>query len=236
MRRVATVLLITLALAALGGGVWYIVHHSSGDQRPRPLQWSQNARLQRGFQLIPVGQGPAAKAPPLEEVWRDLFPRMARDAQTKELIGDLLGWAPYHLVILDADETAAEENLPRTPPAERAIILGVRPSPKWSESWRHADGTGQSASRPGPETPQADKYVRCLEVGLTLVYLEHSPAGHAEIKNVQLLAANEYLLRHRLGCLLCTELSPEDFRAIVGSAEGARAYHAREIEEYRKRW
>jgi hypothetical protein len=228
-RCVAAVLLTTLALAGLGGGVWYIVHVTSDHQRPRPLQWTQNARLDRGFQLISVPQDPAGKIPPLEEVWRDLFPNMAKDAETSKLIAYLLGGAPHQFVVVDADEKAA---LPTVPPAEHIIILGVRAHPTWNESWRHSDGARPSISQPGPQTPQAEKYVRCVEVGLTLWHLEHSPSGRAESKIVQLLAANDYLLRHRLGCLLCAELTPDVFRAIVGSAERARAHHAREIEEY----
>jgi len=159
---------------------------------------------------------------------------MSKDAETRKLIGHLLGGAPYQFVVLDTNEKAAVEALPTVPPAERAIILGVRPSPKWSERWRHPNGN-ESASRPGPENPDADKYLRCVDVGLSLAYFEHSPSGRAEVKNVEVMAANEYLVRHRLGCLLCAELSPEEFRAIVGSAEAARAYQAREIEEYLKR-
>jgi hypothetical protein len=168
-------------------------------------------------------------------VWRDLFPKLSRDAETRQLIGRLLGRAPYQFVVLDADEKAAEEALPKVPPAEGAIILGVGPSPKWSARWRHPNGMWQAARRPGPEDPEADKYIRCLDVGLTLAYLEHSPSGGAEIKNVQILAANEYLARHRLGCLLCMELTAEEFQAVVGSAEAARAYQARQIEGLLKR-
>jgi hypothetical protein len=158
---------------------------------------------------------------------------MSKDAATRQLIWDLLGRATYQLVVLDADEKAAEDALPKVPPAEGAIILGVGPSPKWREKWRHPNGVWQSSVRPGPENPEAHRYVRCLDVGLTLAYLEQSPSGTAEIKNVEILAANEYLVRHRLGCLLCTELPDEDFRAIVGSAAAARAYPAREIEKWR---
>jgi hypothetical protein len=233
-RRVAIVLLTTVALTVLGGGLWYIVHLSSGDQPPRPLRWEQNARLDRGFRLISVPQGPGSKAPPLEEVWRNLFQDMSKDPETKKLIAHLLGEAPYQFVALDADEKAAEEALPKIPPAEHIIILGVRVHPTWSERWRHSDGTRPAVLRVGPETPEADKYVRCVDVGLTLAYLEHSPSGKVRVNNVQILAANEYLLRHRLGCLLCTELTTDadTFRAVVGSTEGARAYHDREIDEY----
>src|SRR5262249_28198385 len=152
--------------------------------------------------------------------------------ETRKLIAHLLDGAPYQFVVLDANEKAAEEGLPKVPPAEHIIILGVRVHPAWSERWCHSDGTRPSVPRPGPGTPEAATYVRCVEVGLTLAYLEHSPSGKVRVNNVHILAANEYLLRHRLGCLLCTELSPDEFRAIVGSAEGARAYHARAIEEY----
>ena len=234
-RRVGLLVVVALAVGALVGGLWYIVNLSSRERPSRPLRWAQNARLHRGFQLIPVPQDPGAKAPPLEEVWRDLFPKMSKDAKTRQLMGDLLGRTSYQFVVLDADEKAAEEALPKVPPAEGAIILGAGPSPKWREMWRHPNGLWQSSKRPGPENPEADQYIRCLDVGLTLAYLEHSPSGSAEIKNVELLAANEYLVRHRLGCLLCTELGSEDFQAIVGSAEAARAYQVRQIEKWRPR-
>jgi hypothetical protein len=232
-RRVALVVVAVLALGALGGGLWYVVHLSSQETPPKPLRWAQNARLHRGFQLIPVPQDPSEKAPPLEEVWRDLFPKMAKDAQTRQLIGEMLGRTPYQFVVLDSDEKAAEDALPKLPPAEGAIILGVGPSPTWREMWRHPNGVWQSSTRPGPDSLEADQYIRCLDVGLTLAYLEHSPSGMAEIKNVEIMAANEYLVRHRLGCLLCTELNEEDFRAVVGSAEAARAYEARQIAQWR---
>jgi hypothetical protein len=233
MRDARRVALVVLTVVALAGAAWYIVYLFSRDQQQvTPLQWTQNARLQRGFQLIPVPVDPPAKAPPLEQVWRDLFPRMAKDAETNRLIKYLLDGAPCQFVVLDADEKVAEEALPKVPPAEGALILGVRPSPTWSEKWLRRNGTGQTTTQPGPDNPEAGNYVRCLDVGLTLAYLEHSPSGSVQIKNVQLLAINEYLVRHGLGCLLCAELRPEDFRAVVSSAEGARAYQAREIEEY----
>jgi hypothetical protein len=232
-RRIAVVLLGVLVVAAVGGGVWYFVIRDSRDQGTGGLQWTQNARLTRGFLLVPVPVTPPAKAPPLEEVWKDLFPNMAKDAETKKLMGELLGGVPYEFVVLDPDEKVPE-NFPSTPPHERAIILGVRPGASTSAVWRSPNGTGERNTRPGPETPEADKYIRCLDVRLTLIYLEHSPSGGADIKNVEILAANEYLIRHQLGCLLCTELTPVEYRAITGSADGARAHQTRELDEARK--
>jgi hypothetical protein len=75
-RRVGLVVVVALAVGLLVSGFCYIVNLSSRDSPPMPLRWAQNARLHRGFQLIPVSQDPAVKAPPLEEVWRDLFPKM----------------------------------------------------------------------------------------------------------------------------------------------------------------
>jgi hypothetical protein len=183
--------------------------------------------------LVPIPDAAAGKAPAPEDAWRDLYAGMSRDAETQRLIRHLFGGVPTQFILLDADKEAAERALPEAPPTRRAVVLGVRPTPLLNETWRHPR-SWTSPNRPGPETLEADKFVRCHWVSLDYAFQAELASLREEIHGggVLILAVNEYLFRHRLGYQVCLI---GDFGTQGGSADEVRSRLTGALEKHLER-
>jgi hypothetical protein len=75
-----------------------------------------------GYCLRPIKSGPVEKS---QEVWNDLFPKMARDAKTRELLTQLHGGWPTELVVVDAKQAEDKTAFKAPPPEGVAVVLRV---------------------------------------------------------------------------------------------------------------
>jgi hypothetical protein len=251
--RKTTFLLVVLLLVGTAAGLWYFLDPWFGDRDPGPpkapgpkvLEWTQDASF-RGIPgyLVPVEQGAPGKMPPLEEVWKGLYPGMTKDADTRKLMEHLFGGVPVEFVFLEGDRA-----LPEAPRAARAVFLGVRPTrPADIQKTRHyPNGAFFNPPPPGIKFPMPDKVIDCLQVTLSWVYraeLGFPKGGPGGLEHqidslpVLFMAINEYLLRHRLGCQLLHTVLPgrKDRQSIVEEEGAVRARLEARIEEHRKRY
>jgi hypothetical protein len=77
------------------------------------------------FHLRPVGTVGAAARASAEDTWRDLFPRMAKDQDTLQLLRRLHGGLPVEFVVVDP-KAAADDEAMKAPPRERfAFVMRV---------------------------------------------------------------------------------------------------------------
>ena len=125
LSRVSFVLLL-----ATGAGV-------AGCQRNQPAQPSPPARPAAAgaaepystsfsasgwtFHLRPLKPDATPDADNAKEVWRGLFPGMANDPKTRDLLKHLHAGLPVELVVLDAKQ-AADEAVLKAPPSEGAAV------------------------------------------------------------------------------------------------------------------
>jgi hypothetical protein len=88
--------------------------------------------------------------------------------------------------------------------------------------------------------PKDAKRVSYLEVTMSWAFRAQLPSLKQKIDyfSVLFLAANDYLLRHRLGCQIRHGYEPrrEHGKTIVATAEAVRAALDEEIEEYQKQY
>ena len=66
-----------------------------------------------------------ADADKAKEVWRDLFPGMAKDAKTRDLLRRLHAELPVELVVLDAKQAEDKAVLMAPPPDGTAVAMRV---------------------------------------------------------------------------------------------------------------
>src|SRR5947209_20454484 len=78
-----------------------------------------------GYCLRPVQGGPPAGVEKSREVWRDLFPGMAKDAKTRELLTRLHGGWPAELFCLNGEQARDKDAFKAPPPAGVAVVLRV---------------------------------------------------------------------------------------------------------------
>jgi hypothetical protein len=120
LSRVGPVLL----LLAAGAGVAGCQRNQPPQQATQPYSTSFSAS---GWtfhlrHLKPDAQADADKA---REVWRDLFPGMAKDAKTRDLLRRLHGDLPVELVVLDAKQAVDKAVLMALPPDGAAVAMRV---------------------------------------------------------------------------------------------------------------
>ncbi len=77
------------------------------------------------YYLRPIKSGAPTDADKGKEVWRDLFPGMAKDAKTRELLTRLHGGWPTELVVIDAEHTKDQAAFKAMPPEGVAVVLRV---------------------------------------------------------------------------------------------------------------
>jgi hypothetical protein len=166
---------------------------------------------------------------------------MAQDPDTQKLIKQLLGGVPVEVVALDAGQQLNDKALPSVPPCERAVFVGICPLSlhRVQQLWIRPDGSYVPYLGPA-KLPKDAKRVSYLEVQMSWAFRAHLPSLKQKIDyfSVLFLAANDYLLRHRLGCQIQHSLGPrrEPGETIVATAEAARAAQDEKIEEYQKQY
>jgi hypothetical protein len=187
------------------------------------------------YHFRPVRPGAAADEGKAREVWRDLFPGMAKDPKTRELLDRLHAGLPVALVVLDAKQAGDDEALRAPPPDGYAIAMRV------ADLSRKEERSGANA------VP-----VRVIAYG-HVVLVEDAARGAApnlgalaeELKSRPLpgeplsLAMQDYVLRHAPGwAVLGGPISPDEKlpagvkeqrqdldRRIKDCAERAAAYY-----------
>jgi hypothetical protein len=77
------------------------------------------------FHLRHLKPDAPADADKAKEVWRDLFPGMAKDAKTRDLLRQLHADLPVELVVLDAKQAEDKAVLMAPPPDGTAVAMRV---------------------------------------------------------------------------------------------------------------
>jgi hypothetical protein len=77
------------------------------------------------FHLRQLKPGAPADADKAKEVWRELFPGMAKEAKTRDLLRHLHADLPVELVVLDAKQAKVKAVLMAPPPDGAAVAMRV---------------------------------------------------------------------------------------------------------------
>jgi hypothetical protein len=77
------------------------------------------------YHFRPLKPDAPANADKAKEVWSDLFPGMAKDADTRDLLRRLHADLPVELVVLDAKQAEDQAILMAPPPDETAVAMRV---------------------------------------------------------------------------------------------------------------
>src|SRR5262245_53657746 len=129
LNRVGPVLL----LLAAGAGVAGCPRNQSPQPSPPPSSAPEATQPYSTsfsasgwtFHLRRLKPDAPADADKAKEVWRDLFPGMARDAKTRELLRRLHADLPVELVVLDAKQADDHAVLMAPPPDGTAVAMRV---------------------------------------------------------------------------------------------------------------
>lgn len=160
---------------------------ADGTDAPTPQKWNMMSVGGIPYSLQPVPRDGDAPEKPAADVLAGLFPGMAKDAQTHELLTRFHGGAEVDFrVMLGADEAAVKAAIPEHPKkGDRKVY------------WIITGAKGEPRERDEDEnTPGLSK---CLSVSLGWDYKFFGVNGVRDEHEVLALAANEYLFRHNLG-------------------------------------
>ncbi|HEV3257855.1 MAG TPA: hypothetical protein VG013_13300, partial [Gemmataceae bacterium] len=179
--------------------------------------------------------------PSTEEAWRDLFPGMAKDQATHDLLQRLYGGLPVEFVVLD--QGAATDDALTKPPGE-AFAVALRVANLGSEKKKTVEGEtlfglialGRATLIRDAAAPEAGNLGDVLP-NLSKVMQERPSDGEAWS-----LAVEDYMLRHETGWLVVggpifdpgvkLPKSPQEHRADLDGriqvfAERSAAYYDR---------
>ena len=123
MSQVGSVLL----LLAAGAGVAGCRRNQPPGPGPEATQPYSTSFSASGwtFHLRHLKPDAPADADKTKEVWRDLFPGMAKDAKTQDLLRRLHADLPVELVVLDAKQAEDKAVLMAPPPDGAAVAMRV---------------------------------------------------------------------------------------------------------------
>ena len=117
-------LLIAVGTAAYFAGWWPHVVPSGTEPSPRVAPHSESFSARNwSYYLRPVPTQDPGPRPTAEAAWKELFPGMAADPATRDLLQRLCGGLPTEFVVLDNE--ASDNALTKTPPEGFAISMRV---------------------------------------------------------------------------------------------------------------
>jgi hypothetical protein len=212
-----------------------------GSPRTSPHGDSFSAR-NWSYHLRPVPTEKPGPQPTAEEAWRDLYPGMAKDQATHDLLQRLYGGLPVELVVLDQGD-ATDDALTK-PPGE-AFAVALRVANLGSEKKKTAEGeTLFGLIALGRATLIRDAAARepGKDFGDALAGLAQAMKDRPSDGEAWGLAVEDYMLRHKTGWLVVggpifdpgkkLPKSPQEHRAdldgrIKAFAEDSADYYGR---------
>jgi hypothetical protein len=191
------------ALLALGTAGYFLGWWSRAGHQPDPGSVKHSPHYDSfsarnwSYYLRPVPAGRPGPTPTAEEAWNGLFPGMAADPSTRELLQRLYGRLPLEFVVLD--RAATNDDLTR-PPAE-GLAVAVRVADLGSRKEKTADGEtlfglvalGRATFIKDFVSPDSMDAV----AGLMKTMTDRPSDGEAFD-----LAVEDYMLRHQTGWLV----------------------------------
>jgi hypothetical protein len=178
------------------------------------------------FQLRPLKPDERADEDKAKEIWRGLFPGMAQDVKTRDLIRHLHADLPAELVVLDAKQAEDKAALTAPPPDGFAIAMRVA-------DISHKEVT----SRVGTVPVRVIAYGRASRfkglanpdsLGAMAENMRREPSPGTALD----LAMEDYLLRHAPGwAVVGGPIIDEDVK-LPASVEEQRRDLERRVEEY----
>jgi hypothetical protein len=185
---------VTLGTPLFDEGWWLV---SRGQRQTSASPDSFSARNQ-SYYLRPVPTDKPRSRATAEEVWRDLFPGMAKDRATPNLLRRLYGGLPVEFVVLD-ERVGADEPLMKAPGEGFAVSLRV--------------ANCGAVSR---QTPEGETLFGLIALGRTTLIEDAMPPDRGDAlarlskamkdrpsdMEAWDLAVEDYLLRHDSGWLV----------------------------------
>ena len=177
------------------------------------------------FHLRPLKPDAQAAADKANEVWRDLFPRMAKDPKTLELLKHLHADLPVEFVILDAKQAQDKAALTAPPPDGTAVVMRVADISRKEEK-----------SKAGTVPVRVIAYSRVIlikdaaapgDLGALAENVKDEPSPGGPLG----LAMEDYVQRHAPGWAVIGGPFFEDEK-LPGSAEGQRRDLDQRIKQY----
>lgn len=167
----------------------------------------------------------AADAGKAKEVWRDLFPGMAKDPKTRDLLKQLYADLPVQFVVLDAKQAEDKAALMAPPPEGSAIVMRVA-------DISHSEEKSKAGTVP----------VRVIAFGHAVLIKDAAPPGSLDALAGDMkeepsggkalsLAMEDYVLRHAPGWVVISGPFFEDEK-LPASPEVQRQDLDRRIKEY----
>jgi hypothetical protein len=193
-----------------------------GETQPYSTSFSASGWM---YHLRPLKPDAAADAGKAREIWRDLFPGMAKDPKTRELLKHLHADLPVDFVVLDAKQAADKTVLLAPPPDGSAFAMRVADLSQTEEKLK-----GDAV----PVRVIAYSHVVLIKNSLAAPDLgalaedwkkEPLPGGPLN------LAMDEYVLRHSPGWTVLGGPVAQDVK-LPASVEEHRRKIDREVKEY----